>query len=145
MGINSNETNINSSSSTFFCPYAPYVSWENDGSIFNLIIGFIAVVASFPTVLLNAFIILAIKQRRELQKSSNIMLSSLAVKDLLVGAIVMPTCASIDFFTLSQVSFEYTCMLYGVNIYIFLSLFAICLCLPPRFTTLQMLCFEVRN
>ena len=115
MGINSNETNINSSSSTFFCPYAPYVSWENDGSIFNLIIGFIAVVASFPTVLLNAFIILAIKQRRELQKSSNIMLSSLAVTDLLVGAIVMPTCASIDFFTLSQISFEYTCMLYGVN------------------------------
>ena len=121
MGINSNETNINSSSSTFFCPYAPYVSWENDGSIFNLIIGFIAVVASFPTVLLNAFIILAIKQTgRELQKSSNIMLSSLAVTDLLVGAIVMPTCASIDFFTLSQVSFEYTCMLYGVNIYFFI-------------------------
>ena len=115
MGINSNETNINSSSSTFFCPYAPYVSWENDGSIFNLIIGFIAVVASFPTVLLNAFIILAIKQRRELQKPSNIMLSSMAVTDLLVGAVVMPTCASIDFFTLSQVSFEYTCMLYGVN------------------------------
>ena len=114
MGINSNETNINSSSSTFFCPYAPYVSWENDGSIFNLIIGFIAVVASFPTVLLNAFIILAIKQRRELQKPSNIMLSSMAVTDL-VGAVVMPTCASIDFFTLSQVSFEYTCMLYGVN------------------------------
>ena len=115
MGINSNETNFNSSSSTFFCPYAPYVSWENDGSIFNLIIGFIAVVASFPTVLLNAFIILAIKQRRELQKPSNIMLSSMAVTDLLVGAVVMPTCASIDFFTLSQVSFEYTCMLYGVN------------------------------
>ena len=115
MGINSNETSINSSSSTFFCPYAPYVSWENDGSIFYLIIGFIAVAASFPTVLLNAFIILAIKQRRELQKPSNIMLSSMAVTDLLVGAIVMPTCASIDFFTLSQVSFEYTCMLYGVN------------------------------
>ena len=117
MGINSNETNINSSSSTFFCPYAPYVSWENDGSIFNLIIGFIAVVASFPTVLLNAFIILAIKQRRELQKPSNIMLSSMAVTDLLVGAVVMPTCASIDFFTLSQVSFDFTCMLHAVNIF----------------------------
>ena len=128
MGINSNETNFNSSSSTFFCPYAPYVSWENDGSIFNLIIGFIAVVASFPTVLLNAFIILAIKQRGELQKSSNIMLSSLAVTDLLVGAIVMPTCASIDFFTLSQVSFEYTCMLYGVNIYIFFYLYLLSAC-----------------
>ena len=116
MGINSNETNINSSNSTFYCRYSPYVSsWENDGSVFYLIIGLITVVASFPTVLMNVFIILAIKQRRELQKPSNIMLSSLAVTDLLVGAIVMPTCATIDFFTLSQVSFEYTCMLYEVN------------------------------
>ena len=116
MDINSNETNINSSGSSFYCPYAPYASWENDGSVFSLILGLIAVAASFPTVLLNAFIILAIKQRKELQKSSNIMLSSLAVTDLLVGAIVMPTCASIDFFTLSQVSFEYTCVLHAVNI-----------------------------
>ena len=117
MGINSNETNANSSGSTFYCPYAPYVSWENDGSVFYLIVGLITVVASFPTVLMNVFIILAIKQRRELQKPSNILLSSLAVTDLLVGAIVMPTCAAIDFFTLSQVSFEYTCMLYAVNMF----------------------------
>ena len=115
MDINSNETNINSSGSSFYCLYAPYASWENDGSVFSLILGLIAVAASFPTVLLNAFIVLAIKQRKELQKPSNIMLSSLAVTDLLVGAIVMPTCASIDFFTLSQVSFEYTCILHAVN------------------------------
>ena len=115
MDINSNETSISSSGSTFYCPYAPHVSWENDGSVLYLITGLTAVAASFPTVLLNAFIILAIKQKRELQKPSHIMLSSLAVTDLLVGAIVMPTCASIDFFTLSQVSFEYTCMLHAVN------------------------------
>ena len=115
MDINSNETSISSSGSTFYCPYAPHVSWENDGSVLYLITGLTAVAASFPTVLLNALIILAIKQKRELQKPSHIMLSSLAVTDLLVGAIVMPTCASIDFFTLSQVSFEYTCMLHAVN------------------------------
>ena len=116
MGINSNETNINSSSSTFYCPYAPYVSWEDDGSVFDLILGVITVVASIPTVLLNAFIILAIKQRKELQKSSNIMLSSLAVTDLLVGAIVMPTFATINFFAVREVSFDYTCMLHAVNV-----------------------------
>ena len=115
MGINSNETNINSSSSTFSCPFEPFGSLENDGSILNLITGIIAVAASFPTVLSNAFVILAIKQGKELHKPSNIMLSSLAVTDLLVGAIVMPTCASIDFFTLRQVSFEYTCILHAVN------------------------------
>ena len=115
MGINSNKTNINSSGSTFYCPYAPHVSWESDGSVFYLITGLTAVAASFPTVLLNTFIILAIKQRRELQKPSHVMLSSMAITDLLVGAIVMPTCASVDFFTLSQVSFEYTCILEAVN------------------------------
>ena len=118
MGINSNETSINSSSSTLYCPYAPYITtWGNDDSVFYLIIGLITVVASFPTVLLNAFIILAIKQRRELQKSSNIMLSSLAVTDLLVGAILMPTCAIIDFFRVCQVSFQYTCPLHAVNMF----------------------------
>ena len=91
------------------------MSWEVGGSTFNLMIGLITVVASFPTVLLNAFIILAIKQRRELQKPSNIMLSSMAVTDLLVGVILMPTYATIDFFLLLQVSSEYTCVLYAVN------------------------------
>ena len=43
------------------------------------------------------------------------MLSSLAVTDLLVGVILMPTDAAIDFFSLRQVSFEYCCMLYAVN------------------------------
>ena len=71
--------------------------------------------ASFPTVVLNAFTILAVKQRRELQKPSNIMLSSLAVTDLLVGVILMPANATIDFLSLHQVSFEYSCMLYGIN------------------------------
>ena len=91
------------------------MSWEVGGSTFDLIIGLITVMVSFPTVLLNALIILVIKQRRELQKPSNIMLSSLAVTDLLVGVILMPTYATIDFFSLRQVSFEYTCMLYAVN------------------------------
>jgi len=75
-------------------------------------------------MLLNAFIILAIKQRRVLQKPSNIMLSSLAVTDLLVGIIAMPTSATIDFFTFSQVSFEHTCMLHAVNLFFFPLLFS---------------------
>ena len=45
------------------------------------------------------------------------MLSSMAVTDLLVGIIVVPENATIDFFMLSQVSFEYSCMLYGAIIF----------------------------
>jgi len=117
MDMNNNEISIVSSSSAFHCRYAPQVSWEVKGSAFHLITGLTTIMASFPTIVLNAFIILAIKQRRELQKPSNLMLSSLAVTDLLVGIIVMPATATIDFFTLSQVSFEHSCMLYGVNIF----------------------------
>ena len=117
MDISNNETNITSPTSTFYCRYAPHVSWEVRGSAFQLIAGLTTVMASLATILLNAFIILAIKQRKELQKPSNILLSSLAVADLLVGAIVMPTSAIIDFFTFRQVSFEYTCILNSVNLF----------------------------
>ena len=118
MNLNMTNNNISSSSATFHCRYAPHISWEvSGGSAFDLIIGLVTVMASLPTIILNGSVILAIKQRKELQKSSNILLSSLAVTDLLVGVIVMPTSAIIDFFTLRQVSFEYTCMLYSVNLF----------------------------
>ena len=119
MDMSDNETNYSSSSLTFYCRYAPHVLWEvSGGSAFQLILGLMTVIASsLPTILLNAFIILAIKQRKELQKPSNILLSSLAVADLLVGAIAMPTSTIIDLFTFRQVSFEYTCMLYSVNLF----------------------------
>ena len=91
------------------------MSREVGGSAFDLIVGLITVLASFTVVPLNVFIILAIRQRRELQKQSNIILSSIAVTDLLVGLIVMPVYASIDFFTVSHVSFRHTCTLFAVN------------------------------
>ena len=112
------DLNTSNNNATFYCRYAPHVSFENSGGkAFHLIIGLVTVMASLPTILLNGSVVLAIKQRKELQRSSNILLSSLAVTDLLVGVIVMPTSAIIDFFTLRQVSFEHTCMLYAVNLF----------------------------
>ena len=118
MDLNSNETTNSSFSSTFYCKYAPNgTSWEVSSSAFDLTIGLISVIASLSIIIMNGFVILAIKQRKELQKPSNVMLSSLAVTDLLTGVIVMPTSITIDFFILRQVSFEYTCMLYAVNLF----------------------------
>ena len=114
MNMTNNETRINSSSSTFYCLFAPQVSFEDDGG-FDLVLGIITVIASLPTILLNAFIILAIKQTIELQKPSNIMLSSLAVTDLLVGVIVMPITATFYFSTLRKFLSEFTCFLFGLN------------------------------
>ena len=128
MDLNSNETTTNCSSTTFYCRYAPNISWEIRGpASFYMIIGLTRVMVSFPTIILNALIILAIKQRKELQKPSNILLSSMAVTDLLVGAITMPTSATIDFFMLGQVSLELTCMLYSVNRFFLPSLFLVTL------------------
>ena len=116
MNINNNETSINSCSSTFSCPFVPRgVSYETCGSGLDLIFGIISVMVSIPTILLNASIIVAIKRKRDLQKTSNIMLSSLAVTDLLVGVMVMPITATIYFFTLRQVLPEHICMLLGAN------------------------------
>ena len=81
--------------------------------------------ASFPTIILNGSVILAIKRKKELQKPSNIILSSLAITDLLVGVTVMPISATIDFFTFRQVSFELTCKLYAVNFFLFSLLYGV--------------------
>ena len=123
MDQNRNKTVTNSSTSTFYCRNAPNVSWEVRGSPFYLILGLVSVMASFPTIILNGSVILAIKRKKELQKPSNIILSSLAVTDLLAGVTVMPTSATIDFFTFRKASFESTCMLYAVNLFFFPLLF----------------------
>ena len=114
MDINNTETITNLSSSRSYCPF------HKGASAFDLIIGLITTIALFPTILLNTFIILAVTRRRELQKPSNILLSSMVVTDLLVGAIVMPVYASIDFFTVSQVSLRTSCTLFAVNMFFLL-------------------------
>ena len=111
------ETTINSSISMLYYRYTPNLSWEVRGSTFYLILGLLSVMASFTTIILNGSVILVIKRKKELQRPSNMLLSSLAVTDFLVGVIVMPTSATIDFFTFRQVSFQTTCTLYAVNLF----------------------------
>ena len=111
MDINNTETITNLSSSRSYCPF------HKGASAFDLIIGLITTIALFPTILLNTFIILAVTKRRELQKPSNILLSSMAITDLLNGVIVMPISATSDFFILGQVPYEYICMLNAVNMF----------------------------
>ena len=71
-------------------------------------------IASPVTILLNSFIIVAVKRRKELQKPVNILLSSLAIADLLTGAISMPLTVAVDILILRQVSFEHVCTLESV-------------------------------
>ena len=123
MDFNNTKTATNPSRSTFHCPHAPNILWDLNSSTFHWFLYAIALIASLPTVILNSLVILAMKQSKELKKPSNILLSSLAVTDLLIGLIVMPLSATVDFLILSQSSFAQTCALHLVNVFFMFLLF----------------------
>ena len=77
----------------FNCPQVPQFIWDVHDTISPWIFAALASIISPAAVLLNALVIIAVMKRRELQKPSNILLSSMAVTDLLVGAISIPLSA----------------------------------------------------
>ena len=96
MDHNQTETTIVSSNATksvFYCPHVPQLLWDVHDTISPWIFAAVASIISPAAVLLNALVIIAVMKRRELQKLSNILLSSMAVTDLLVGAICIPLSA----------------------------------------------------
>ena len=114
MAPNDGETINNHSSNTssvFFCPQAPDLTWDLDNTTFAWILVGNIIFLSPTTILLNLLAIVAIVKRKELRKLSNILLSSITVADLLVGAIGMPLSALVDVLILSRVSFEHVCTL----------------------------------
>ena len=93
---NPTETSImssNTNKSVFNCPQIPQFIWDVHDTISPWIFAAVASIISPAAVLLNALVIIAVMKRRELQKPSNILLSSMAVTDLLVGAISIPLSA----------------------------------------------------
>ena len=101
MFINMNESASkvsfdNSSRSVFFCPSTPHLIWDLKQTTFlQLAIAITTVVCPF-TILLNILVIVAVKKIRELQTNSNILIASLAVTDLSVGAVSMPLTITLD-------------------------------------------------
>ena len=87
---------VNSSRSKFFCPGAPLIIWDLERKVFlQFGIALSAVIGLFA-VLLNILVILAIKKTRELQTNSIILVTSLAVVDLIVGAVSAPFNITLD-------------------------------------------------
>ena len=111
----SNTSTFSSSNSTLYYRYSPNQSWDLSNSTFYFIIGVVTLIASLSTVLLNVLVIIAIKQRKELQKLPNILLSSLAATGLLIGAIVMPLSITADVFISFRISYEHVCSLLVVS------------------------------
>ena len=102
----------NSTRSVFYCPHEPHLVWDVNDTTSPWVFAAFASIVSPPAVLLNALIIIAVKQRKELQRTSNILLTSLAVTDLLVGSLCIPLSAVVKLLVPHQVLADhYICML----------------------------------
>ena len=87
---------VNSSSLIFFCPSTPQFVWDLKQTI-SLQLAIAVTAAACPFIILsNILVIVVVKKIRELQTNSNILIASLAVADLLVGAVSMPLSISLD-------------------------------------------------
>ena len=109
MAVNETATLVNSSSvsrSVFFCPKWPQLTWDLNHTTSLKIIVAVMTTACPVTVLLNLLVIIAVKTREELKHNSNILLSSLAAVDLVVGAVSMPLTITLDSLFLQVILFE---------------------------------------
>ena len=89
---NSGDSLVNSTKAVFFCPQFPLFVWdlENEVSL-QLVIAITAIAAPFTTL-----VIVTIQKTRQLQTNSNILITRLAITDLLVGAVSMPLIITVD-------------------------------------------------
>ena len=116
----------NSTRSVFYCPKDPQLPWDLHDTTSPWIFAAVASIISPTAVLLNVVVIIAVKQRKELQRASNILLSSMAVTDLLVGSLCVPLSAVVGLLVPYQiVTDHYICKLDSVAIWFMITL-AIC-------------------
>lgn len=74
---------------TYECSYIPNFSW-NDDFVSPIATYVVSCVACPLTIVLNMLIIVVVVKKKTLQSNINILLCSMAVTDLLVGAVVQP-------------------------------------------------------
>ena len=113
------------SSLAFSCPQYPSFVWNQTDKVFLWIMVAVVSIASPAAVILNILVIAAVRSRKELQKNPNILLSSMAVADILVGAINMSLSATVDFVISRQVFKDHICLVDLINVY---SMYALAAC-----------------
>ena len=106
--MNSNNTDLAEKDSSqvlseFVCPVKPIHTWVLSERTAFKVSAAITLIICPVAILLNILVILAVKLRRELKEhNSNILLASLAVADVLMGAISMPLIICLDVLILLQ-------------------------------------------
>ena len=124
MALNGSETPPSTNSSAVLtsvvsCVQEPNTKWDLN---YTTRLGKAVVIsaASPLTVLFNTLVMIILKKREvSVQRRSNILLFSLAITDLLVGAICMPLDAITDIFYLGQFSLVNICKINLCSSYIF--------------------------
>ena len=102
----------NTTRSVFSCPHDPQLVWDLHDTTSSWIFAAVACIISPTAVFLNVLVIIEVKQRKELQRASNILLSSMAVTDLLVGSLCVPLSAVVGLLVPYQiVTDHYICKL----------------------------------
>ena len=101
--------NFSTDRSVFFCSQYEFFTWDLENTTFPWIIVGSIILLSPVTILMNLLVIVTVVKRRDLQKLSNILLRSLALVDLLVGAVSMPLSATVDVLILRQMPVEHIC------------------------------------
>ncbi|CAH3037084.1 unnamed protein product [Porites lobata] len=101
--------------SVYSCPHEPVYTWILTETAAFYVSITTKSIASPLTVLLNVLIIVAVWRRRALQKNSNILLTSMAVADLLVGAVSMPLTIASDILLLREKLSLKICKIAGAN------------------------------
>ena len=106
MSVKNTESLSNSSnetSSLFHCRESSQNIWDiNNTTSFKIIVA-ITTIACPVTTLLNLLVIIVVKTRKELKTKSNTLLSSVALADLLVGAVSMPLSIAFDALVIQRV------------------------------------------
>ena len=116
----------NTTRSVFSCPHDPQLVWDLHDTTSSWIFAAVACIISPTAVFLNVLVIIEVKQRKELQRASNILLSSMAVTDLLVGSLCVPLSAVVGLLVPYQIVTDlYICKLDSVAIWFMITL-AIC-------------------
>ena len=119
--MNQNDTEAINDTSTkatppFFCMDVPDTPRnESNEAILPMSLVIVGLLSSTIIILLNALVIIAFKQRKELQKNSHRLLTSLAAADILIGAILIPAWVIIALQIIGQVSVEHVCRLLVIN------------------------------
>ena len=106
-----NTTRLVNTRSVIHCSQTSNFKWDFNETIISLILFPITSVASVAVILLNAMVVLALQQKTELNKASTVLLSSMAIADLLVGAISMPLNVAVDILIASRVFYSEFCTL----------------------------------